>query len=136
MTTASDFGDSRDGMSADQRMTRPPLPSPRGDRGTTGPSLKKILRPSIAGLAVLPLGAMSLGTELRQDGYAVRPTQAFSMARMDLFRGTRAGAVSASPGAPRFLSAALVDRPGQDAAAMLISVVDGSFQPTPAMRDE
>jgi len=89
-----------------------------------------------AGLALLSLGAASLGTELRQEGYVIRPPQAFSMSRMDLFRGTRAGAVSGSPAALRSLSAALVDRPGQDAATMLISMVDGSFQPTPAMRDE
>jgi hypothetical protein len=89
-----------------------------------------------AGLAVLQLGAVSLGTELRQEGYLIRPPQAFSLTRMDLFRGTHAGAVSASPGAARSLSAALVDRPGQDAATMLISMVDGSFQATPTTRDE
>lgn len=58
------------------------------------------------------------------------------MARMDLFRETRSGVVSTSQGASGFLSAALVDRPGQDASTLLISVVDGSFQPSPAMRDE
>lgn len=83
-----------------------------------------------------------LGTQLRQDGYAVRPPQGFRMARMDLFHGTRATAVGAAapeargPGPSRWLSAALVDGEGEDSAAMTVSVVEGSFQATPAARDE
>jgi hypothetical protein len=77
-----------------------------------------------------------LGTELRRDGYVIRPPRDFAMGRMDLVRGTRAGAVSSSPEATRALSAALVDRPGQDAAAMLISIVEGPLQATPAAREE
>ncbi|MHB8873427.1 MAG: hypothetical protein ACYC8T_07040, partial [Myxococcaceae bacterium] len=84
-----------------------------------------------------------LGTPLRQDGYSLRPPQGFRMARMDLFRGTRATAVSAvaspearGPGPARWLSAALVDGEGEDAAAMVVSMVEGSFQATPAARDE
>ncbi len=87
-------------------------------------------------MSILLCGAVPLGTELRQDGFSLRPPREFTMARMDLFRGTRAGALSASPSSSRMLSAALVDRPGQDSAAMLVSVVDGSFQATPAARDE
>ena len=84
-----------------------------------------------------------LGSPLRQDGYTLRPPQGFRMARMDLFRGTRATAVgtiapadSRGPGAARWLSAALVDGDGDDAAAMTVSIAEGSFQATPAARDE
>jgi hypothetical protein len=77
-----------------------------------------------------------LGTEIRQDGYSLRPPREFVLARMELFRGSQAGALSLSPSSSRALSAALVDRPGEDSASMLISVVDGTFQATPAGRDE
>jgi hypothetical protein len=87
-------------------------------------------------VSLLLLGAGPLGTELRQDGYSLRPPREFTMARMELFKATRAGAMSASPSVARMLSAALVDRPGQDSASMLVAVVDGSFQATPAGRDE
>src|SRR5262249_41454658 len=129
--------DSRDGMLPDQRMTRAQTPRPSvGTDRPIRPCAARMRRLAAAGLALAALGAVSLGTELRQDGYVIRPPQALSMGWMDLFRGTRAGAVGGLPGAARSLSAALVDRPGQDAATMLISLVDGSFQPTPAMRDE
>src|SRR5687767_70526 len=58
------------------------------------------------------------------------------MARMDLFHGTRSGAVSEDLKAPRWLSAALVDGDGEDAAAMLVSVVERSFEASPAAREE
>jgi hypothetical protein len=105
-------------------------------------------RASMALLAQLVVVALAvaepgLGTPLRQDGYSLRPPQGFRMERMELFRGTRATAVSAAaspeargPGLSRWLSAALVDGDGDDAAAMVVSVVEGSFQATPAARDE
>ena len=77
-----------------------------------------------------------MGTEIRQDGYSLRPPREFVLARMELFRGSQAGALSLSPSSSRALSAALVDRPGEDSASMLISVVDGTFQAPPAGRDE
>ncbi|MBI3181929.1 MAG: hypothetical protein HYZ28_07275 [Myxococcales bacterium] len=86
-------------------------------------------------LAALDAGEGSaLGTPLRQDGYSVRPPQGFKMARMELFHLTRAGAVGAGEG--RWLSAALSDGAEADAASMLISVVEGGFQPNAAARDE
>ncbi|MFZ5471762.1 MAG: hypothetical protein ACOZIN_20225 [Myxococcota bacterium] len=81
------------------------------------------------------LAAPSLGTPLRQDGYVLRPPQNFRMARMDLFHGTRAGA--AAGGAPgRWLSAALIDGQEEDASSLLVSIVERSFQPSPAARDD
>ena len=100
---------------------------------------------SLANLLAVALAVSGppLGTPLRQDGYSLRPPQGFRMERMDLFRGTRATAVSAvaspearGPGLARWLSAALVDGDGDDAAAMVVSIVEGSFQATPAARDE
>lgn len=85
---------------------------------------------------LLLTGAVPLGTEIRRDGYSLRPPPGFVLARMELFRETGAGALSLSPESSRALSAALVDRPGEDSASMLISVVDGTFQATPAGRDE
>lgn len=94
-------------------------------------------------LVALAVAEPGLGTPLRQDGYSLRPPQGFRMERMDLYRGTRATAVSAvaspearGPGLTRWLSAALVDGDGDDAAAMVVSIVEGSFQATPAARDE
>lgn len=53
-----------------------------------------------------------------------------------MFRGTRAGAVGSTPSSAATLSTALIDRPGPDAASMLIAIVEGSLQATPAARDE
>jgi hypothetical protein len=55
---------------------------------------------------------------------------------MDLFHGTHAGSVSLVPRAPKFLSAALVDTESEDAASMLVSVVEASFSLSPSSRDE
>lgn len=91
----------------------------------------------VASVATLVAGeAPALGTPVRQDGYSLRPPSPFRMVRMDPYRATRVGAVALSPGAGRFLSAALVDGEGQDAATMLVSVVDGSFEASPSMRDD
>ncbi len=73
-----------------------------------------------------------LGTPVRQDGYTVRPPQDFKMARMALFHGTRAMAMS---GTGAYLSAALVDGADEEASTMLVSMVDGSFRASPADRE-
>ncbi len=90
--------------------------------------------------ALMALAALSavelLGQPLKQDGYQLRPPRDFRMTRMDLFHGTRVGGVSAAGDAPRFLSAALVDGEGEDAASMLFSVVEAPFALGPSARDE
>ena len=78
----------------------------------------------------------TLGPVLRQDGFQVKPPSSFRMARMDLFHGTQAGTISSRPGASRYLSAALVDGEGEDAASILISVVDATLWLGPSSRDE
>jgi hypothetical protein len=90
--------------------------------------------PLIPGLR--PERAPSLGTPLRQDGYFLRPPQGFVMGRMELFQGTRALAVSRSPFAEKRLSAALVDGEGEDAAALVIAIVEAPFEASPSSRDE
>jgi hypothetical protein len=80
-------------------------------------------------------GSPLLGTELRQDGFSFQPPQGFLMARKELFGNTRAGAVSEKADAPRWLSAALIDRPGEDAASLLLSVIDRPFEASPGGRD-
>ncbi|MBX7114714.1 MAG: hypothetical protein K1X64_10345 [Myxococcaceae bacterium] len=87
-------------------------------------------------LLVAPPSGDWLGPPLRQDGYTVRPPAAFRMTRMDLYAGTQVGAVSPSADGERFLSAALVDGDGEDAASMLVAVVDSDFVPSAAARDE
>lgn len=89
-----------------------------------------------AGCILLLAGAVPLGTEIRKDGYSLRPPGGFLLARMELFRDTKSGAPTLPATSSRALSVALVDRPGEDSASMLISVVDGTFQATPAGRDE
>ena len=69
----------------------------------------------IAGL-MLVQGA--LGSELRKDGYSFRPPAGFRMVRQEPYTGTRAGAVAMDSGAPRFLSAALSDGEGPEAAML------------------
>lgn len=88
-------------------------------------------------LLLLALAATdSLGPPLRQDGYLIRPPRSFYMARMDLFHGTRVGTVSADPKAQRFLSAALIDGDGEDAASILISAIEAPLRLGPSSRDD
>lgn len=77
-----------------------------------------------------------LGPVLRQDGFQVKPPAGFRMARMDLFHGTQVGTISVNPSAPRYLSAALVDGDGEDAASILISIVEVTLSLGPSSRDE
>jgi len=44
--------------------------------------------------------------------------------------------VTTSANTPRWLSAALVDGDGDDAASMLVSIIEGPFKAAPATRDE
>ena len=76
----------------------------------------------------------SLGTPLKQGGFTFRPPKEFRVTRMDLFHGTKVGAISQD--APGYLAAALVDGDGEDAASMLVAVVDAPFAPGPSSRDE
>jgi hypothetical protein len=90
----------------------------------------------LAPVLALVIAADPLGSALRQDGYTLRPPQTFRMARMDLFHGTRAGAIGGGSGAARWLSAALEDGEGDDAATLLVSIVETPFKAAPADRDE
>jgi hypothetical protein len=87
-------------------------------------------------VALLLLSADGLGPVLRQDGFQMKPPRNFRMARMDLFHGTQVGTISLSPAAPRYLSAALIDGDGEDAASILISVVDATLSLGPSSRDD
>ncbi|HZH03988.1 MAG TPA: hypothetical protein VEY30_09400 [Myxococcaceae bacterium] len=87
-------------------------------------------------VAILLHAEPQLGSPLRFSGYSVRPPLGFRMSRMEAFRETRAGAASSSPAAARELAAALVDGPGDDAASMLVSLVDGPFTASPGERDD
>lgn len=86
-------------------------------------------------LVVLGAGEL-LGPPIRQDGLSVRPPRQFHLARMDLFHGTRVIGVGSREGAPRYLSAALMDGEGEDAATMLISVIDEPLRLGPNARDD
>lgn len=77
-----------------------------------------------------------LGPPMRQDGLSVRPPRTFRLARMDLFHGTRVIGAGAKEGAARYLTAALMDGDGEDAATMLISVVDEPLRLGPNARDD
>lgn len=84
---------------------------------------------------VLSAGEL-LGPPIRQDGLSVRPPKEFRLARMDLFHGTRVIGVGSRTDAARYLSAALMDGEGEDAATMLISVIEEPLRPGPNARDE
>jgi hypothetical protein len=77
-----------------------------------------------------------LGPPLRQDGFQFKPPATFRMARMDLFHGTHAGSVSRDRNVPRWLSAALVDGDGEDAASILVSIVDEGMSLGASSRDD
>ncbi len=77
-----------------------------------------------------------LGAALKQGGFTIKPPRGFRMARMDLFTGTRVGAIASSPADGRWLAAALVDSDGEEAASMLVGVVEAPFAVGPGARDE
>lgn len=87
-------------------------------------------------LLVLSAGADLVGPPLRQEGLTVRPPKAFRLARMDLFHGTRVIGEASKEGVSRYLSAALMDGDGEDAASMLVAIVDEPLRPGPNARDE
>ena len=84
---------------------------------------------------LLALGADGLGPALRQDGYSLRPPSQFHLTRMDLFHGTRVGAIGFSAEPTGFLSAALTDADPDDSSMLLISVGDSTFPSGPTARD-
>ena len=88
-----------------------------------------------AAIVLVLVSAEGLGPVLRQDAFQLKPPRAFRMARMDLFHGTQAGSVSMDSSATRYLSAALVDGDGEDAASLLLSVIDAPFTLGPSSRD-
>ena len=77
-----------------------------------------------------------LGAPLKQGGFTIKPPRGFRMARMDLFNGTRVGAIATAPTAPRWLAAALIDSDSEEAASMLVGVVEAPFAVGPGARDE
>lgn len=87
-------------------------------------------------MILLILSTDGLGPVLRHDGFQIKPPRGFRMARMDLFHGTQAGTLSLRPGTQRYLSAALVDTDSEDAASMLISVIEAPMALRPSSRDE
>lgn len=86
-------------------------------------------------LFLLSADGSTLGPLLRQDAFQFRPPRTFRMARMDLFHGTLVGTVTSEPQAPRYLSAALVDGDGEDAASLLVSVIEAPLTLGPSARD-
>jgi hypothetical protein len=76
-----------------------------------------------------------LGPVLRQDAFQFKPPRGFRMARMDLFHGTQVGTISVDSQASRYLSAALVDGDGEEAASLLVSVVEDTLRLGPSSRD-
>jgi hypothetical protein len=77
-----------------------------------------------------------LGPPVRQEGFTLRPPAGFRMARLDLFRTSRVGAIAKNEESPRRLLAALVDTDGEDSAALLIAAVDEPFKSTAGARDD
>ncbi len=92
----------------------------------------------VAGITLLAVlsAAEVLGPPVRHESFTLRPPRDFRMARLDLFRSSRVGAIAKSDDAPRRLLAMLVDTDGEDAAALLIASVDEPFKASTAARDE
>jgi hypothetical protein len=89
----------------------------------------------LACLGVLVAVIATLGTPLRHDGFSFRPPEGFRKARMELFQGTRAGAIPLDWARPRYLAAALIDGEEEDAGSMLVAVVDETFEANPSTRE-
>lgn len=87
---------------------------------------------SILTLAVLQV---ALGSPVKQGPVTLRPPQGFRMIRMDLLHGTRA-AIVAPKDATKYLAAALVDSDEEDAASLLVAVVERPFDAGPGARDQ
>lgn len=77
-----------------------------------------------------------LGQVVRQDGFQFKPPRSFRMGRMDLFHGTQAATVTRRASTPRYLSAALIDGEGEDAASLLVALVEDTLLLGPNSRDE
>lgn len=82
------------------------------------------------------LGPALLGPAVRQDVFTFRPPKGFHVARLDLFRSSRVGAIAKSDDSPRRLLSALVDTDSEDSAALLLSAVDEPFKSSSGARDE
>lgn len=94
---------------------------------------------SLATLALVVIAAGEpLGAVVRQDAFQFRPPRDFRMARMDLFHGTHAAAITRRPhsNVERYLAAALIDGENEDAASLLLSVIDEPLTLGPSARDE
>lgn len=87
-------------------------------------------------LVLMTAADPDLGAPLRQGGYVIKPPRGFRMARMDLFTATRVGAVAPAGAPARWLAAALVDSDSEEAASMLVAVVEAPFAVGPGARDE
>jgi hypothetical protein len=87
-------------------------------------------------LLVLAATADLLGPPVRQDGYSFRPPRPFHIARMDLFHQARPLAIGASADSQGTLSAALVDGDDENAASLIVAVIDEPFSVGPGARDE
>ena len=87
-------------------------------------------------LLALVVTADVLGPPVRQEPFTLRPPKGFRMARLDLFRSSRVGAIAKNDDTPRRLLGALVDTDGEDSAALLIASVDEPFKSSSGARDE
>lgn len=72
-----------------------------------------------------------LGPPVRHEGFSLSPPKAFHMARLDLFHGTHIGSL----GGTGTLAAALLDGEGEDAASLMLIVVEAPFTIGPGVRD-
>ncbi|MBL9039174.1 MAG: hypothetical protein JNG84_11700 [Archangium sp.] len=86
---------------------------------------------ALTGLVVAVLLGETLGPPVRHDGVTLRPPSGFRAARLDVFHGSRAGNV----GGPGYVASALVDGDGEDAATMVLSIVEGPFSVGLGARD-
>jgi hypothetical protein len=77
----------------------------------------------------------ALGPPLRHEGVVYRPPSGFRMTRFDLFESSRAGAVGSGGAVRGYLFAALTDGSGEDAASLLLSVVESTFETGPLGRE-
>jgi hypothetical protein len=95
------------------------------------------MRVSLAILWLLGANAPpSLGTVLKREGYQIRPPADFRMGPNNWFDESQVGVIGSERRSAGQVSVVLSDRDAEDAATLLISMVDGSFRASPSSRDE
>lgn len=90
-----------------------------------------------ARLLLLVLAAADLlGPPIKKEGYSFRPPRQFHLAHMELFQAARPLVIGGAAESPGQVVAALFDGEDENAASLVLAIVDEPFSVGPGARDE